>query len=935
MATERLGLKLKDDPDLVIEETEEPAAGVSVEDASAVDAPIDTPVDTPLAEGGLTVERLYSNPGHDPYEGVEWEKRTATIAGDGGDVVFEQKDVEIPADWSQLATNVVVSKYFRGPLGTPKRENSVKHMIDRVADTIAGWGRAQGYFASEEDADAFHNELKQIILHQRATFNSPVWFNVGVEDTPQCSACFILSVDDSMESILEWCKVEGMIFKGGSGAGVNLSRIRSSKEILSSGGQASGPVSFMRAADSVAGSIKSGGKTRRAAKMVVLDIDHPDVVEFIWCKANEERKAYALGDAGWDMTLNGDAWSSIQFQNANNSVRVTDDFLEAVEKDEDWTLQSITSKKPIESLKAKDVMAWIAEAAWQCGDPGMQYDTTINDWHTCANTDRINASNPCSEYMHLDNSACNLASINLLKYLTDEGTFDVVGFIHTVNIMIMAQDIIVDNASYPTEKIGVNARAFRQLGLGYANLGALLMAMGLPYDSDGGRAFAGAITALMTGQGYYRSSELAEHLGTFEGYEVNSEPMLRVMQKHRDAVDDIQAEMVDKNLLDAARTAWDNALAHGKQHGYKNSQATVLAPTGTIAFMMDCDTTGIEPDIALVKYKRLVGGGTMKIVNRTVYSALEKLGYSKPQIERIVHYIDEHGTIEGAPHLLQEHLPVFDCAFRTENGSRSIHHMGHVKMMAAAQPFISGAISKTVNLPNEATVEDVMNVYMKGGELGLKALAIYRDGSKRTQPLSTKASETEEAAEVQPVRRRLPDERTAITHKFSIAGHEGYLTVGLFEDGQPGEIFLRMSKEGSTVSGMMDAFATAISVSLQYGVPLESLIRKFSHMRFEPAGFTGSKEVPMAKSITDYIFRWLAVKFLPEDSHSEIVADKDMDSTMHSNAMDQTMTAQENQEHEVYVAQADAPSCSDCGSLMTRNGSCYVCRECGSTSGCS
>ena len=927
MATERLGLNIKDDPGLVMEDSEESTGEVSVDDTTAVDAP--------AATGGLSVERLYSNPGHDPYDGVEWQKRTATIAGDGGEVVFEQDDVEIPADWSQLATNVVVSKYFRGPLGTPKRENSVKHMIDRVADTIAGWGRAQGYFASEEDADTFHNELKQIILHQRATFNSPVWFNAGVEDKPQCSACFILSVDDSMESILEWCKVEGMIFKGGSGAGVNLSRIRSSKEILSSGGQASGPVSFMRAADSVAGSIKSGGKTRRAAKMVVLDIDHPDVVEFIWCKANEERKAYALGDAGWDMTLNGDAWSSIQFQNANNSVRVTEDFLDAVKEDGDWALQSITTKKPIESLKAKEVMSWIAEAAWQCGDPGMQYDTTINDWHTCANTDRINASNPCSEYMHLDNSACNLASINLLKYLTDEGTFDVVGFIHTVNIMIMAQDIIVDNASYPTEKIGENARAFRQLGLGYANLGALLMAMGLPYDSDGGRAYAGAITALMTGQGYYRSSELAEHLGTFDGYDVNSEPMLRVMQKHRDAVDDIQAEMVDKNLLNAARTAWDNALAHGKTHGYKNSQATVLAPTGTIAFMMDCDTTGIEPDIALVKYKRLVGGGTMKIVNRTVYSALEKLGYSKPQIERIVHYIDEHGTIEGAPHLLQEHLPVFDCAFRAEKGSRSIHHMGHVKMMAAAQPFISGAISKTVNLPNEATVEDVMNVYMKGGELGLKALAIYRDGSKRTQPLSTKASEEEDAAEVQPVRRRLPDEREAITHKFSIAGHEGYLTVGLFEDGQPGEIFLRMSKEGSTVSGMMDAFATAISVSLQYGVPLESLIRKFSHMRFEPAGFTGNKDVPIAKSITDYIFRWLAVKFLPEDSHSDIVADQDMDNTMHSNAMDQTMTAQENQEHEVYTAQADAPSCSDCGSLMTRNGSCYVCRECGSTSGCS
>ena len=924
MASDRLDVKLKNNPDPLVPETENSNPDVSLE--------------APLKAGGLAVDRLYSSPGVDPYEGVEWEHRAATIAGDGGEVVFEQKDVEIPASWSQLATNVVVSKYFRGPLDTPQRENSVKNMINRVVDTIAGWGRSQGYFATEDDADAFHTELKHIILHQQATFNSPVWFNVGVEDKPQCSACFILSVEDSMESILEWCKVEGMIFKGGSGAGVNLSRIRSSKEMLSAGGQASGPVSFMRTADSVAGSIKSGGKTRRAAKMVVLDIDHPDVVEFIWCKANEERKAYALGDAGWDMTLNGDAWSSIQFQNANNSVRVTQDFLDAVENSDDWTLKSITKKKSVESLKATDIMSWIADAAWQCGDPGMQYDTTINDWHTCANTGRINASNPCSEYMHLDNSACNLASINLLKYLQDDNTFDVAGFIHTVNIMIMAQDIIVDNASYPTEDIGLNARAYRQLGLGYANLGALLMALGLPYDSDTGRAFTGAITALMTGQGYYRSSKLAEHLGTFDGYEANSEPMLRVIQKHRDAVDDIQSEMVDSSLLDAARTAWDNALAHGKVHGYKNSQATVLAPTGTIAFMMDCDTTGIEPDIALVKYKRLVGGGTMKIVNRTVISALEKLDYTEQQVGRIITFIDENGTIEGAPHLLQEHLPVFDCAFRTEKGVRSIHYMGHVKMMAAAQPFISGAISKTVNLPNEATTEDVMNVYLRGGKMGLKALAIYRDGSKRTQPLSTKAFETADTTdteEVKPVRQRLPDERQAVTHKFSIAGHEGYLTVGLFENGQPGEIFLRMSKEGSTVSGMMDAFATAISVSLQYGVPLESLIRKFSHMRFEPAGFTGNKEVPMAKSITDYIFRWLAVKFLPESSQAEIETEVDIDSTMHSNSMDHSVSAQENQERDVFIAQADAPSCSDCGSLMTRNGSCYVCRECGSTSGCS
>lgn len=881
-------------------------------------------------EGGLVVDRRYTEPGKNPYDQVEWELRTATISGDGGETVFEQKDVEIPKSWSQLATNVVVSKYFRGPIGTPERENSVRGMISRVTDTIADWGRKQGYFASEEDAEAFHAELTHIILHQQATFNSPVWFNAGVEDKPQCSACFILAVDDSMESILEWCKTEGMIFKGGSGAGVNLSKIRSSKEILSAGGQASGPVSFMRAADSVAGSIKSGGKTRRAAKMVVLDIDHPDVIEFIWCKANEERKAYALGDAGWDMTLNGDAWSSIQFQNANNSVRVTQDFLDAVGDDKEWQLKSVTSKKPVEAHKAREIMEWISEAAWQCGDPGMQYDTTINDWHTCSNTDRINASNPCSEYMHLDNSACNLSSINLLKYLTDDGTFDVAGFMHTVNIMILAQDIIVDNASYPTEKIGINARAFRQLGLGYANLGALLMAMGLPYDSDTGRAFAGAVTSLMTGEAYHQSSKIAEHLGPFEGYAVNEEPMLRVIQKHRDAVEDIHSEMVDKKLLDAARKSWDNALSRGKKHGYKNSQATVLAPTGTIAFMMDCDTTGIEPDIALVKYKRLVGGGTMKIVNRTVVSALKKLGYSADQTEKIIAYIDDNGTIEGAPHLLQEHLPVFDCAFRAEKGTRSIHYMGHIKMMAAAQPFISGAISKTVNLPNEAVVGDVMNAYLEGGKLGLKALAIYRDGSKRTQPLSTKASEQEEEAEVQPIRRRLPDERQAITHKFSISGHEGYLTVGLFEDGQPGEIFLRMSKEGSTVSGMMDAFATAISVTLQYGVPLEDLVRKFSHSRFEPAGFTGNKDVPIAKSITDYIFRWLAVKFLPETSRPAHDVVEEIEAVT-----DTATSPKEAQEQDVFVKQADAPSCSDCGSLMTRNGSCYVCRECGTTSGCS
>lgn len=893
------------------------------------------------AERGLSVARQFTKTGANPFDLVEWDYRNSAISGDKGEIVFEQKDVEIPKFWSQLATNVVVSKYFRGPLGTPQRENSVRHMINRVTETITGWGRKQGYFATEEDAQAFYAELTHIILHQKATFNSPVWFNAGVEEKPQCSACFILAVDDSMESILDWCKTEGMIFKGGSGAGVNLSKIRSSKECLSAGGQASGPISFMRAADSVAGSIKSGGKTRRAAKMVVLDADHPDIAEFIWCKANEEKKAYALGEAGWDMSLNGDAWSSVQFQNANNSVRVTQAFLDAVAQDKEWTLKSITTGKATDTFKAREMMDWIAEAAWQCGDPGMQYDTTINDWHTCANTDRINASNPCSEYMHLDNSACNLSSINLLRYLNDDGSFDVEAFKHTVDIMIMAQDIIVDNASYPTEKIGINARAFRQLGLGYANLGALLMALGLPYDGDGGRAYAGAITALMTGRAYRQSALIAGQLGPFEGYAKNREPMLKVIKKHRKAVGSIDGAVVEKPLLNAAQTAWDEALEYGEKNGYKNSQATVLAPTGTIAFMMDCDTTGIEPDIALVKYKRLVGGGTMKIVNQTVGYALKKLGYTARQVEAIETFIGENGTIEGAPELKPEHLSVFDCAFRPEKGVRSIHYMGHIKMMAAAQPFISGAISKTVNLPNEATTAEIMKAYLEGGRLGLKALAVYRDGSKRTQPLSTKASEkkeetvqvVEKTVEARPVRRRLPDERQAITHKFSIAAHEGYLTVGLFEDGTPGEIFLRMSKEGSTVSGMMDAFATAISVALQYGVPLESLVRKFSHMRFEPAGFTGNKEVPIAKSIMDYIFRWLAVKFLPKESLPMIQETDEFGDI--KNIVSVAAPTHEAREQDVFVKQADAPSCPDCGSLMTRNGSCYVCRECGTTSGCS
>ncbi|MEE9143830.1 MAG: vitamin B12-dependent ribonucleotide reductase, partial [Candidatus Binatia bacterium] len=795
----------------------------------------------PIAKGGVKLQRYFTRPEISPYNEVEWEMRSAKIENETGNVVFEQPDVEIPKPWSQMATKVVVSKYFRGPLGSPKRERSVRQLIGRVVNAIAAWGRADGYFASEEDAQTFADELTHILLHQKACFNSPVWFNCGIEKKPQCSACFILSVDDTMESILDWYRKEGFIFKGGSGSGVNLSKIRSSKEQLAGGGTASGPVSFMKAADASAGVIKSGGKTRRAAKMVILDVDHPDIVEFIKCKVEEEKKAWVLIEAGYDSSLDGPAYGSVFFQNANNSVRVSDEFMQAVLEDREWKTRYVTTGEECKTYKARDLLQMIAEGTHLCGDPGMQYDTTINDWNTCSNTGRINASNPCSEYMHLDNSACNLASLNLLKFFPEEGVFDVESFRHAVDIMILAQDILVDNSSYPTPEITANARAFRELGLGYANLGALLMSLGLPYDSDAGRGYAAAITALMSGEGYLQSARIAKGKGSFEGFSANRQPMLRVLNKHKSHAGSIPSSHVPLDLLTAAREVWNLACEEGEKHGVRNSQISVLAPTGTIAFMMDCDTTGVEPDLALVKYKNLVGGGYMEIVNNTVHRALKRLGYDAKQIQEISEYIDEHKTIEGAPHLKDEDLPVFDCAFKPEKGIRSIHYLGHLRMMGAVQPFISGAISKTINMPTDATVEEIMEAYIEAWKLGLKAVAIYRDGSKRTQPLNTskvgsKAAK-EEVKEPRPFRRKLPDERSSITHKFDIAGHEGYITVGMYGDGQPGEIFITMSKEGSTISGLMDSFATAISMALQYGVPLRVLVDKFSHMRFEPSGF--------------------------------------------------------------------------------------------------
>ncbi len=888
---------------------------------------------------GVKVEHFFTTHGVDPFEEVEWVKRDAVISGEDGKAVFAQKDVEVPSFWSQLATNVVVSKYFRGKLGTPQRERTVKQMIGRVVDTITHWGKHDGYFDTAEDAETFRHELKHLLLYQRASFNSPVWFNVGFEKHPQCSACFILSIEDTMPSILEWIKTEGMIFKGGSGSGINLSALRSSKESMSTGGMASGPVSFMRGADASAGAIKSGGKTRRAAKMVVLNVDHPDILEFIHCKELEEKKAWALGAAGYDMGLNGEAWKSIQFQNANNSVRVTDEYMKKVDEDGDWQTRNIRDGQPADTYKARDILRQIAEATWVCGDPGLQYDTTINAWHTCPNTGRINASNPCSEYMHLDNSACNLASINLMKFLRRDDEFDVEAFKRAVDIMILAQDIVVDNSSYPTPQITKNAQDYRELGLGYANLGALLMYRGLPYDSPEARAYAGVITAMMTGEANAMSANIAKTKGPFAGFEKNREPMLNVIAKHRFSLDDIERKHVPDDMYNAAQASWDAALQVGRDFGIRNSQATVIAPTGTISFMMDCDTTGIEPDIALVKYKTLVGGGMMKIVNQTVPHALKRLGYTAEQVDEILKHLDKASTIEGAPHLKQEHLAVFDCAFKPAGGTRSIQYMGHVKMMSAVQPFISGAISKTVNMPKEATVEEIMEVYIQGWKLGLKALAIYRDGSKRTQPLGTESEGSREAgiaAVGRPQRRRMPDERASITHKFTIAGHEGYITVGLYDDGMPGELFITMAKEGSTISGLMDGFATSISLALQYGVPLKALVGKFSHMRFEPAGFTQNPDVPIAKSLLDYIFRWLGKKFLNEEPAPQKTMTNGNGAEHQQKVVKaQTVTETKPLHTSTFVNQEDAPPCSECGMVMVRNANCYKCINCGATAGCS
>ncbi len=921
------------------------------------------------AHKGIRFPRYFTKSSVSPYEEVQWEYRTASISNERGQTIFEQRDVEVPKDWSQTATNIVASKYFHGKPGTPQRESSVRQLIHRVVDTIADWGRAGGYFAAPEDAESFRDELAHLMIQQKASFNSPVWFNVGTpknsygwvwdetaggvravekqERRPQCSACFINSIEDSLDSILTLAKTEGMLFKFGSGTGTNLSPLREQNAPLSGGGRASGPLSFMRGFDAFAGVIKSGGTTRRAAKMVVLNIEHPDVLDFIQCKAREERKAWKLVETGYDSSLDGEAYSSIFFQNANNSVRVTDGFMQAVEQDGEWQTRSVVDGRPARNCKARDLLRAIADATHQCGDPGMQFDTTVNRWHTCKNTARINASNPCSEYMFLDDSACNLASLNLMKFLN--GQFDVEAFRHAVDTLIAAQEIIVDNASYPTERIARNSHDYRPLGLGYANLGALLMACGLPYDSDEGRAVAGAISAIMHGQAYLTSARIAAEIGPFPGYEKNREPFLEVIAMHRDAVRQIAARGAAATppvVMETARSVWDECLETGRRFGYRNAQVTVIAPTGTIGFMMDCDTTGIEPELALVKFKRLVGGGMIKIVNQTVPAALLKLGYAPDQVSDIVGYIDREGTIEGAPHLNPEHLPVFDCSFRPARGTRSIHYMGHLRMMAAVQPFVSGAISKTINMPEDTTVADIMQAYIQSWKLGLKAVAIYRDGSKKVQPLSTEGTHKKSSEKkmeekksgpvppsgtAEPRRRKLPVERQSITHKFSIGGHEGYITVGMYEDGTPGEVFITMAKEGSTVSGLMDSFATAISLALQYGVPLKVLVDKFSHVRFEPSGWTGNPEIPYAKSIMDYIFRWLGTKFLsPEYKQSEAESDTavpPMKPTEPDPQLALPIT------RPTFVE--DAPVCADCGSIMTRNGSCYKCENCGSTSGCS
>ena len=902
-------------------------------------------------------ERRLTKQGISPYDTVKWELRDAVIVDQSGKVIFEQKRVEVPASWSQTATNIVASKYFRGKMGTPERESSVRQLIGRVAGTIARWGREGKYFLDEDEAAAFEAELAHILLYQMAAFNSPVWFNLGAEEHPQVSACFIQSVRDDMKSILQLAVNEGMLFKFGSGTGSNLSTLRSSSELLSSGGRASGPVSFMKGFDAFAGVIKSGGRTRRAAKMVILNIDHPDVVEFIWSKAKEEKKAWTLIDAGYDGSVDGEAYGSVFFQNANHSVRVTDEFMHAVAEDKEWKTRYITTGKVAGTYKARDLMRQMAEAAHVCGDPGIQFDTTVNKWHPCPNTGRINASNPCSEYMFLDDSACNLASLNLMRFRTPDGEFDVDSFEHAVDIVITAQEILVDNASYPTPAIEKNSHEYRPLGLGYANLGALLMARGLPYDSEEGMNYAATISALMSGRAYSTSALIAKRIGPFRGYRINEKPFLNVIDMHRAHAYKIAQSGVPGELLDAAIRSWDVALSFGERFGFRNAQISVVAPTGTIAFMMDCDTTGVEPDIALVKYKWLVGGGVIKIVNNTVPEALRRLGYSKTQAQEILQYLQDHDTIEGAPHLKQEHLQVFDCAFKPAKGTRSIHYMGHVKMMAAVQPFISGAISKTVNMPHDVSAAEIVETYVAAWKMGLKAIAIYRDGSKRTQPLTTTIREEKRELKpgepvYRPQRRRLPDERAGITHKFTIQGNEGYLIVGLYNDGSPGEIFVVMSKEGSTISGLMDAFSTSISLALQYGVPLRVLVNKFIHTRFEPSGWTKNPEIRVAKSVVDYIFRWLGLKFLSKDDQEALgltrTTEEQVDTQTRLVEPVNTMPQSEDNLPELkgsrmvrgdsdrltFNPQSDAPACDNCGMIMVRNGSCYKCLNCGNTTGC-
>ena len=911
---------------------------------------------------GLEFQRRFTDGKVSPFDKVEWERRTALIGNEKGQVIFRQENVEVPKAWSMTATNIVASKYFHGKPNSPERETSVRQLIGRVVDTIVRWGDEGGYFATGESKNVFRDELTHLLVEQKMAFNSPVWFNVGVQAKPQCSACFINSVQDNMDSIMNLAKTEGMLFKWGSGTGTNFSSLRGSKETLSGGGIASGPVSFMKGFDAFAGVIKSGGKTRRAAKMVILNVDHPDIKEFIESKMKEERKAHVLIEQGYNSAIDGEAYSSVFFQNANHSVRVTDEFMRAVEEDRDWWTRNVNDGEPAEKFRARDLLHEMAESAWQCGDPGMQYDTTVNRWHTCKATDRINASNPCSEYMFLDDTACNLASLNLLKFLGTNGQFDSEGFRHGVDVTITAQEILVDNASYPTERIARNSHDYRPLGIGYANLGALLMSLGLPYDSEGGRDFCGAITALMTGESYAQSARIAERMGPFGGYPRNREAMLDVIRMHRDSLRPIKEENVQPSLLRTAQDSWDAALELGEKWGYKNSQVSVLAPTGTIGFMMDCDTTGIEPDLALVKQKRLVGGGVIKIVNNAVPQSLMKLGYSPEDVSKIVDYIDAEGKIEGAPGLKPEHLPVFDCSFTPMGGGRSISWKGHLHMMAAAQPFLSGAISKTINMPEESTVEDIMDAYIEAWKLGIKAVAIYRDNSKGSQPMSASGKSDKSAAPAaaaQPVaaveapapaplqqelfvgakRRKLPSERSSITHKFSVGGHEGYITVGMYADGHPGEIFIKMAKEGSTLSGIMDAFALSVSISLQYGVPLRALVDKFVNSRLEPSGYTGNPKIRYAKSVVDYIGRWLGAKFISADYlDNDSVAEEEVAvakpalapvvSVVPKVAEPETTTRPR-------AAIDDAPYCSECGMLMTPNGSCYKCSNCGSTSGCS